>query len=336
VAEIPLSDGTSLTVPDDVTDEQAQQYYEQAEAAIKAESDTGAALPVEDKPGWDWLRNNAPGFFQGARETVAGMAEGVGNLPNAIPNVVNKVNDLYHLHTDEEGTPPPEPVMDQWFEGAANPDKNALQQFLWGDKTVAEQLPPEEPGWEKYRDYGRMTGAASPAGPLAMLAIPAVSKLGSGVGAVGDYFNDPNAEGMNIYDYMMSDLPQGKWSQTAEFAAPFAVGGTIKGAASPKTAAVGNFVTNKVAGPATFATVLAKTGDLTDAYVAGKAAKSGLKNAGKITNAAMPYLKPIGESLLPDSMIDLPLGQAFARATARSSPAANEEQQRRRLFGGPR
>ena len=330
MAAIPLSNGETLTVPDDVTDEQAQQYYEQAEAAIKAEADDGSTpLPVEDKPGWDWAQDT----FPGVRQFVAGMAEGVGNLPNAIPNVVNKAHDLYRMHTDEEGTPPPEPVMDQWFEGAANPDKNALQQFLWGDQTV-EQLNPSVPGYEKYRDYGRMTGAAAPAGPAAMLAIPAVAKLGSGVGAIFDYLGNP-PEGQNIWDYMTSDAPQGKWSQTGEFVTPFAVGGAIKGAASPKAAAAGNFAT-KVAGPATFATVLAKTGDLTDAYVAGKAAKSGLTNAGKVANVVLPHLKPLGEALLPDSMVNLPLGQAFARATARSSPAANEEQQRRRLFGGPR
>jgi hypothetical protein len=277
----------------------------------------------EDKPGWDWLQNNHPNIFQGIREPLVGIAKGVGNLPNVIPNVVNRANEIYHLHADEPDAPPPEPVMDQWMTGAGP-----------YDKSIEEMNPPQAPGWEGWRNYGEMTGTALPAGLGAAFVVPALAKIGSGVGSVADYFyGDPAIREQPIQDYMLGDAEQGKWSQTAEFAAPLAAGGVVKSgkaaANSPRAAAIGEGLT-KASGPIAALATLAKTGDLTNAYVAGKAAPATLRAAGRVGSAVMPWLKPVTDLVGGPAINSL---SGVADVLARSfTPAAGAEERRR----GPR
>jgi hypothetical protein len=162
-------------------------------AAAPADDGVSPAV-VEDKPGWDWAQNTFPTAFTGAKEFVSGMAEGVGNLPNAVPNVVNAAHELYRLHTDEPGAGPIEPVMDQWMTGTG-----------WNDKSLAE-MNPQTPGWEGTRQAGRVAGAASPAGPIAMLAAPVLSTGGGWAGKQIDNSLDPN--------------DQQKWEKTLSTLAP--------------------------------------------------------------------------------------------------------------------
>jgi hypothetical protein len=166
-----------------------------ARAKIKPVDDGVSPVAVEDKPGWDWAQNTFPNAFTGAKEFVSGMAEGVGNLPNAVPNVVNAAHELYRLHTDKPGADPIEPVMDQWMTGTG-----------WNDKSLAE-MNPQAPGWEGTRQAGRVSGAAIPAGPIAMLAAPVLSTGGGWVGKQIDNSLDPN--------------DKQKWEKTLSVTAPF-------------------------------------------------------------------------------------------------------------------
>jgi hypothetical protein len=246
----------------------------------------------EDQPGWDWLRTQHPDIWNGIREPVIGFAEGIGDLPNVLPNTGNALKRMKDLHFGSgTGKIAEEDKFQPWFDTTI------------GDKSVAELNPAQAPGWEGWRDYGRMTGSVAPAGIGAMIAVPALSKLGSGVGAVADYaFGDPSLREMPIQDYMASDLPQGKWSQTGEFFGPAVAGGLVKGtkaiANSPTAAKIGGGI-SKISGPVAGAATLAKTGSLTDAYVAAKAAPGSLRALGKGVEYAGPLLKPLGEFVDP-------------------------------------
>lgn len=286
-----LSNGEVRYLPADMPEDQAR-------VLIKQEEDS-----LVDQPGWDWLRNQMPGVFNTGHEFLAGTAEGVGDLPNFIPNVINRGNEIYHLHADEPGAAAPEPLMNQFVTGP-----------IGSDKTIAE-LNPQTPGYEDVRDYGRMTGTSLPAGLAAAVAVPAVTKLAGMGGAVADYFTgDPAIRDQPLQDYLTGDAPPGKWQQTAEFAAPLGTGFGIKGgralARSPVVAKIADTAV-KASGPVAAATTFLKTGSPTAAYVANRAAPATLRKAGQMASFAAPFAKP-----LLDAASNMSISDIFTRAVA--------------------
>lgn len=303
--DLELSDGSILQVPDDTPDDQAIVLMRQAEdqlggtgkmltgmdnpAPMDPNADLGEVpVPVEeDKPGWDWLRNNAPGVFNRGHELVSGIAEGVAELPNAVPNMVNTGKSLYDLHFGSgTGEVAPE---DQWQPWMDDPSK-----------TIRELNPPAAPDLEDWRDYGRATGAALPFGPEAALVVPAISKGGGFVGSLADRYIDPN--------------DNAKWQRTGEVVAPLATGLVTKGARAVPWEGVGKVVT-----PAATALAVGERllhGDLWGAAGAGVVMPKALKTIGK----AAPYVAPVLNPLL-DAAEGSSLPSLLARSTA---PAARD------------
>lgn len=271
MAELTLSNGETLTIPDDATDEQAQSYYDQAEAALKAEAtaDSGQPAPVDDS--WFPEGERFPGYTIG-HELGAGIAEGVAELPNIVPNAVNTGKSLYDLHFGSgTGEVAPEDQWSPWVQGA-------------GDEI--RRLNPQTPGWEGTRDYGRMTGTALPAivaDPLAPLAAPLLSKTGGGVGALADRYIDPN--------------DQRKWERTGEVVGPLATGIGVKGARALPLKTVGK-VAEKVATPIAVGSALLH-GDLLSAIGAGVAVPRALKTVRQAAPYAAPVLNPLLDAAGP-------------------------------------
>jgi len=92
--EVVLSDGTILDISDDTPEDQVRVQIQQAEQQLapQASADNGTTpAPVDDS--WFPEGEKFPGYTIG-HEFLTGVAKGVGDLPNAVPNVVNASKSL--------------------------------------------------------------------------------------------------------------------------------------------------------------------------------------------------------------------------------------------------
>ena len=175
-------------------------------------ADNGTApIPIEDqddKPGWDWLKKNVPMAYNVGHEAGAGLVGGVTQLPNIVPNVVNKAKSLADLNFGKgTGEVAPE---DQW-----RPWMDDEKGFVSSPFKTDEEAYAPIPGYERVRELGRISGSAAPGGFGAMVAAPLLAESGKRAGQVIDAgFGVPNRQ----------------WEQNLETLVPLGTGAYRTGA----------------------------------------------------------------------------------------------------------
>lgn len=133
----------------------------------------------------DWGKKHIPsGVYSTGHEFLTGMAEGVGDLPNIVPNVSYGLENLSHQLFGTAEAQPHQP----WFgeEGRfGNP---------YGEGPTIEELNPQTPGYEGVRQMGKISGSALPAGVFSAATAPFLVKAGEGAGDFVDTVVAPNQE----------------------------------------------------------------------------------------------------------------------------------------------
>jgi hypothetical protein len=233
--------------------------------------------------------------YDAGHEVGAGIVGGVTQIPNIVPNVVNTGKSLYDLHFGSgTGAVAEEDRWKQWVDDKEGYVSNPF-------KTDVEAYGAPKPGYEEFRNAGRIAGSAAPFGYPAMIATPILAEAGKGLGWMADTFVDPNENQ--------------KWARTGEVVAPLGLGLLSKG------------VSKIGAGPETVGNAIAGAG----AWAAGGPIAAALTSIfgrpiiSKVSRIAAPLAAPLVNAVT-GAGLDLPglLGAALG-------PAASNSQQR-----GPR